>query len=134
MLPSHKDAIAGECLFNLVKRRPDRIGYNSAAEKVISGIRDKVYNKDRLVKGRGRRTKAGSRDADDEYERRNGTREAYQKLSRYYYLEDGRFAWTVPRLLSKGKHKFFHSASRRFTHSISSSIGRSRDPRGSPGT
>lgn len=113
---------------------PDQIGYNSAAAEVLSAVQDKVYDEHRLVKGRSRRTKTGSRDADDEYERRNETREAYRKLSRYYRLEEGRLAWSAPRLLSKGKHKSRHSASRCFTHSISYSIGRPRDPRGSPGT
>ena len=94
-------------------------------------IRPKVYNRDRLVKGWGRRTKAGSKGADEEYERRNGIREVYQRLSRYYKLEDGQTAWSAPRLLSRGEHDFYHPTSRRFTYLISFSIGRSRDWRGS---
>jgi len=129
MLPSHKAAITGECLFDLAKWRTWSNRLNSAAANFVSGIRSQVYGEDRLVKGHGRRTKAGMRDADSEYERRNGTRQEYQRLSRYYRLEDGKMLWTVPRLLSRGKHKFCHLVSGHFTHLTLFSIARSRGHR-----
>jgi len=75
-----------------------------------------VYDEDRLVKGRSRRTKAGSKSADEEYERRNETRLEYQRLSRYYPLEGGRTEWNASRLLSRGEHGSDRSIWRHFTY------------------
>ena len=79
-----------------------------------------MYSEDRLSGGRvtapKHRTKAGSKNADEEYEKRNGTRLAYQRLSKYYQLEVGQASWGAPQLLSKGKHGSGHSTSRRFAH------------------
>jgi len=86
--------------------------FNSAAADFISRIRQEVHDKDHLVEGQGRRTKAGTKNADKEFDRRNGTRQEYQRLSRYYRLEGEKTMWTVPRLLSRGKHELCHPASR----------------------
>lgn len=115
-LPSHKDAIAGVYLFNSVKWLPDLIDCNSAATEIISVIRQPVYDEDRLFKGHGRRIRVGSKGADEEHARRNGTRQVYQKLSRHYRLEEGQAAWSTPQLLSRGKHGCGHPTSRHFTY------------------
>ena len=39
-----------------------------------------------------------------ERERRKGTRELNEELSRYYALEEGEHEWECPHLLLKGKH------------------------------
>ena len=101
---------------------PDRIGTNPAAADILTVLKPGVYDEDRLVRGRGRRTKAGSKNADEEYARRNRTRLEYQRLSRHYQLELGRTAWSMPRLLSNGKHESGHSVPRRFTHPSSPSV------------
>jgi len=72
----------------------------------ILTIRPQEYNEDRLFKVRGRRTKAGSKRAIEEYERRNGIRQGYHRLSRYYKLEGVRTEWNAPQLLSRGKQEF----------------------------
>ena len=115
-LPSHKDAIAGEHPFNLGKRHAQSNWLYSAATEVISGIRQPVYNGGRLAKGRGLRTKSGSKEADEEYERRNVTRQVYQELSRYYRLEGGWAVWSAPQLLSRGKRGCSRSALINFTY------------------
>ena len=79
-------------------------------------LRGPVYAEDHLLKGHGRRKGVGSKGADEEYERRNGTRQVYQNLSRYYRLERGRSAWSAPQLLLMGKHGNGYSTSRRFTY------------------
>jgi len=89
---------------------------DSAASDIISVIRQPVYDEDCLFKGHGRRTRVGSKGADEEYERRNGTRQVYQKLSRCYRLKGGRSAWSTPELLSMGKHGYGHSTPGRFTY------------------
>ena len=75
-----------------------------------------MYSGDRLAKGRGLRTKSGSKEADGEYERRNGTRQVYQELSRYYRLEEGWAVWSVPQLLSRGKRGRSRSTLCNFTY------------------
>jgi hypothetical protein len=77
-----------------------------------------VYDEHRLFKGRGRRTKVGTKNADDECERRDGTREAYRELSRYYPLEEQRTEWRTPQLLLKGERRFGDSTSRYITYPI----------------
>lgn len=83
---------------------PDLIDCNPAVTEIISGLLEPVYNEDRLSTGRGSRTKVGSRRADKEFERRNGTREVYQRLSRYYILQGKRSRWDATELLVEGKH------------------------------
>ena len=78
----------------------------------------------RLMGWQGHRTKAGSKVADGEFERRNETRTVYQRLSQYHPLEEGRSARSVPRLLLRGEHGFSDSASGCFTYPISFRIGR----------
>lgn len=94
----------------------DLIDRNSAAAELISMIWKPVYNGDRLFKGHVQRTGVGSDRAEVEYRRRNGTREVYEKLSRYYPLEGSTSAWTTTQLLVKGKHECDHSISRRFAY------------------
>ena len=89
---------------------------------MLSAEKPRVYDEARLVRGRGRRTKEGSKNADEEYARRNGIRLVYQRLSRYYQLELGQVAWSVPRLLLRGKHESGHPAWRHFTHPYSSLV------------
>ena len=90
---------------------PDPTDRNSAATEAISVFRQPVYNEDRLRKGHGHRTGAGSKRADGEWNRRIETRKVYQRLSRLYRLEEdfGRDSWTMTELVSKGKHRYNHS-------------------------
>jgi len=60
---------------------PDLIGYDSAAAGIVSEIWDPVYGELRLMRWQGHRTKVGSKNADEEFERRNETRTVYQLLS-----------------------------------------------------
>ena len=95
---------------------PDLIDPNSAARKIISAKRQPVHGKDCLVGGKGRRTMAGSKGADEEYERRNEIRQVYQELSRYYPLEEGNTKWSTPQLLLKGEYEFQSPGSRHFPY------------------
>ena len=88
---------------------PDLTDRNLAAAEIISVFLQPVYNEDRLHKVNGQRTGAVSKRADREWERRNGTRLVYKRLSRLYRLEGGREFWTTTELVSKGKHGYDHS-------------------------
>ena len=110
---------------------PELIDRNSAAADIITIFRKPVYDEDRLFKGHGRRTRAGNKEADEEYERRNETRQVYQTLSRCYHLEGNRRTWRAPQLLSKGKHLIVHYRGDPLIQ-LSSSPGRPRYSRRYP--
>ena len=83
---------------------PDPIGYNAAALEIIKD-REPVYLEPRLKTVKGERTVKGSKNADNEYRRRDVERRTYQELSKYYRLPERKKEWTRPPLLVKGKHK-----------------------------
>jgi len=87
---------------------PDQIDCDAGVVGVLRRTRDPEYEEHRLAKGRGIRTKTGSKTANKEYERRNVERRYYQEISQYYELGLGQEVWTRPSLLLKGKHKHDH--------------------------
>jgi hypothetical protein len=87
---------------------PDPINCNAVAAEIIPMIRPSVYPEPCLLTGAGKRTAEGSKNADDEFDRRNVERELYQELSRYYPL-GRRKAWARRPLLLEGKHWRDHS-------------------------
>lgn len=85
---------------------PNPIDCDAVAVEIIPTIRSPVYLEPCLLIGptaQGKRTAEGSKDADDEYERRNVERKLFQELSRYYPL-GGQPVWSCPKLLLNGKH------------------------------
>jgi len=89
----------------------DLIDCNPVALEVISTIREPVYPEPQLLTGKGVRTKEGSKGPDDEHNRRKGTRELNQELSKYYQLPGKKAVWGSPELLLKGKHWRHRSSS-----------------------
>ena len=70
-----------------------------------------MYTEHRLLKGKGTRTKEGSKGPDSEHKRRTGVRELNEELSKYYQLPGRQTAWGCPELLLKGKRSRDHSSS-----------------------
>ena len=104
--PTLNEALAGKYI-PCSKDAPDLISCNAGAVAIIADERPPVYQKPRLKEGRGRseRTATGSKNADNEFERRNEARKQYEKLSRYYLLEGpDQEQWEREKLLLKGKH------------------------------
>ena len=102
--PSINSALAGKHVLYSRNDAPNLIDCDVVAAEIIPTIRPLESLEPCLLTGRGRRTVAGSRNADDEFERRNVERRLLQELSRYYPLEQGQNAWSRSSLLSLGKH------------------------------
>lgn len=89
----------------------DLIEWDAVALEAVKTNRLPVYAGPRLIKGTGKRTAEGKTAPDLEYEKRKGTRDSNEELSRYYELAPKQAAWGCPALLSRGKHDCDHSAS-----------------------
>ena len=63
-----------------------------------------MHLKPRLLTKEGKRTEPGSKNAEEERNRRDEERRLFKELSRYYPLGDGKEVWTRPKLLLRGKH------------------------------
>ena len=87
------------------------IDRNVVALEVVESLRPTpVYPLHRLKNGArgatGRQVMGGA--ADNEAGRREGIREAYEELSRYYKLPEGQVEWGCPDLLLQGEHDYCH--------------------------
>ena len=93
---------------------PDLTDCGTVAVGIIPQIRS-VVNPEPCLRGEpaGDRPEAGTKNADEEFERRNAERRLLQELSRYYALQRGKKPWTRLSLLSNGKHGCHHSAYQR---------------------
>ena len=83
---------------------------SAIAVRFIRVIQQLVNQEPRLLTTQWKRTAAGSRSADGEFERRDEERRLFQELSKYYPLERYQSAWTRALLLSHSKHECDHSA------------------------
>ena len=84
---------------------PDVTYHGTVAVGIIPQIRSAVYLEPCLRGGSGERTEAGSKNADEEFERRNVERRLLQELSRYYPLKQDKRTWARPSLMWNGKHE-----------------------------
>ena len=89
---------------------------NAAALEVIKNRREPIYNEPHLLKGRVKRTAAGTKESDTECDRRKRVRRVNEELSRYYELEDDDDTWMATDLLERGRHESNHSTSWLFAH------------------
>jgi len=88
---------------------PDPIDCYTVAAKIIPMIRPLANSEPCLLTGKGKRTAAGSKNADDEFERRSVERGWFKELSQYYPLGQGQSVWERPKLLLCGEHGRDHS-------------------------
>ena len=88
---------------------PDSVDCNAVVVGLIPRVHRLVYSEPHLLTGRGRRTVAGLKSADDEFERRNVERRLFQRLSQYYPLEQKQTGWSRGALLKLGKHGYSRS-------------------------
>jgi len=122
--------------YPIVSDTPDRIGYIAVAVWIIRKKRSPVCLKPCLKNVPTKRTEIGSKNANNEYERRGVERRLYRRLSRYYQVPEGekegeekeekeekekknkekkqkqrkeKEEWTRPPLLVTGKHGDDHS-------------------------
>ena len=94
----------------------DLMDRNAAALEVIENRREPIYDEPHLLKGRVKRTAAGTKESDTECERRKRVRRVNEELSRYYGLEDDDDTWMATDLLERGRHENNHSTSWLFAH------------------
>ena len=95
---------------------------------MIPAIRPPVYQGPHLRKGYVKRTAEGSKNADDEFERRNVERGFLQELSRYYLLKEGDSEWVRPKLLLRGKHDVISNMLTTFRSPVSLVLEDLEDP------
>ena len=92
---------------------PDLTDCGTVAVGIIPEIRS-VVNPEPCLRGEpGDRDPVASRNADEEFERRNAERRLLQELSQYYRLQRGKKAWTRLSLLLSGKHGCHRSTYKR---------------------
>lgn len=86
---------------------PDPVTYDAVAVNAIPTIRELEYSQPRLLSGYELENVATcrSKSANDQFERKNGERQLFQELSKYYPLKQGHRAWGRSELLSLGERK-----------------------------
>jgi hypothetical protein len=82
------------------------IDCNAVALGIVSTSKLPACQAPRLAAAYRRRTAAGERGPDSEYQRRRRIRRLNEQLSRYYVLPEGDVEWTCPGLLSRGEHNY----------------------------